>query len=173
MIDAEAAFDASMLRRQPYVQMREEADSDASFLTQLFADCSPMAGVLPDEMLAQQAEFANGGFRAAYPDAMRRIACVEGKPVGRIMIDWDCGGQSHGVDIAVLRSARSGGLALAMLRAWLEVADHLDRPCTLEVLATNPAMRIYRRLGFGPTADADEYQPVIDMLRPMRAGRKA
>jgi GNAT superfamily N-acetyltransferase len=164
---AEAQFDAAMLRRLPDVAMRPETENDQPFLRELFVDCSPLAAALPESMLAQQAALANGGFRAAHPFAMRRIALHAAVPVGRIMIDWDCAGRSHGVDIAVLRSARASGLALAMLRAWLEVADALGCACTLEVLATNPAMAIYQRLGFAPLAIADEYQPVTDMIRPV------
>jgi ribosomal protein S18 acetylase RimI-like enzyme len=168
-MDATATFDAAMARRLPHVQMRAENDDDAAFLTQLFADCSPMAGTLPQPMIAQQADFANRSFRSVYPNAMQRIACIAGEPVGRIMVDWESG---HGVDIAVLQSARKSGLALAMLRSWLEVADLLGRECTLEVLATNPAMRIYQRLGFSVVGESKDFQPVIDMLRPVRAGRK-
>jgi ribosomal protein S18 acetylase RimI-like enzyme len=168
MIDAELAFDAAMARRLPHVHIRAESVDDAQFLIQLFADCSPMAGVLPEPIMVQQAELANHGFWSGYPKAMKRIAYVAGEPVGRIMIDWNT---CHGVDIAVLQSARNSGVALAMLRSWLEVADSMGRICTLDVLANNPAMRIYQRLGFVPVDQTDEYQAVIAMLRPVRAGR--
>jgi predicted GNAT family acetyltransferase len=47
----------------------------------------------------------------------------------------------------------------------------MGRLCTLDVIANNPAMRIYQRLGFVPVDQTDEYQAVIAMLRPVRAGR--
>lgn len=168
-MDKSAAFDAAMARRLPQVEMRAEIGDDASFLTRLFADCSPVAGVLPEAMMEQQAELANQGFRSGYPQAMQRIASVAGEPIGRIIIDWGLG---HGVDIAVLQSARNSGLALAMLRSWLEVADSQGQICTLDVLANNPAMRIYQRLGFAPVDQTDEYQAVIAMHRPAKAGGK-
>jgi ribosomal protein S18 acetylase RimI-like enzyme len=166
IMDDSGAFVAAMARRLPHVQMRAERDDDAPFLTPLFADCSPIAGILPEAMMVQQAEMANHGFRSGYPNAMRRIALIAGEPAGRIIIDWGLG---HGVDIAVLQSARNSGLALAMLRSWLEVADSRGQACTLDVIANNPAMRIYQRLGFAPAIQTNEYQAVIAMLRPAKA----
>ena len=167
MITGATLFDAAIAARCPQLSFRKEGPEDAEFLRALFVACSPLAEHLPAAMLTQQADLQDRGFRTARPLAMRRIAVRAGEPVGRIMIDWDGAGSYHGVDIAVLPGARASGLALAMLRAWLAAADQLGRVCTLEVLATNPAQVIYRRLGFRPLAEGDANQPVIEMYRPV------
>lgn len=168
MIDPEAAFDASMKRRLPRIEMRPETIEDAGFLIALHIACSPMADMLPEAMLIQQAELANRGFRAASSTAMRRIAIIERQPVGRIIVDWHDGANSHGIDIAVMPHSRKTGLGLYMLQSWIGVADSLGRCCTLDVLAHNPARKIYERLGFLPTANMDESYAVIKMLRAVR-----
>ncbi len=167
MMSGNTLFDAAVMARCPQLSFRAETPEDTEFLRVLFVACSPLAEHLPSAMLAQQADLQDRGFRTARPLAMRRIAVRAGEPVGRIMIDWDCAGGCHGVDIAVLPGARASGVALAMLRAWLAAADQLGRVCTLEVLATNPAQVIYRRLGFRPLADGDPNQAVIEMYRPV------
>lgn len=169
MLTGEELFDAAVAGRCSQISFRAESPEDTEFLRALFIACSPMAAHLPAAMLAQQADLQDRGFRAARPLTMRRVAVRDGDPVGRIVVDWDCAGPCHGVDIAVLPGARASGVALAMLRAWLAAADQLGRACTLEVLATNPAQVIYRRLGFRPSVAIEANQLVIDMIRP--AGR--
>ncbi len=161
-----AAFDAAMNRLLPSLEVRPERDTDRDFLFDLFVACSPLAGILPPAMLTQQAELAIRGFQAAFPDAMFRIALIDGKPVGRIAIDWNRNGAAHTVDIAVMPDFHGSGIGRAMLRAWLDVADDYGLASTLEVIADNPARRIYERLGFMPTGDMDETYAAIKMVRP-------
>lgn len=167
MTEPEAAFRAAMARRMPHVEMRDEADADLKFLHVLHISCSPFAGVLPEPILLQQAEFANRGFKAGFPHAMRLIAMLDCNPVGRFMVDWN-GPSAHGVDIAVLKHARTSGLGLRMLQSWVVVADQLNLPCTLQVLAENPARKIYQHLGFIETGNAEDFQPMIAMERKAR-----
>lgn len=161
-----AAFDAAMYRLLPAAELRPEQDADRDFLLHLFAACSPLAGILPAAMLTQQAELANNGFRSVSPAAMFRIASIDHEPAGRFAVDWNRNGVSHGIDLAVLPECRRSGLGLAMLRAWLAVADDHGLPCALEVVASNPARRIYQRLGFTPVPGMDETYAVIEMARP-------
>ncbi len=161
-----AAFDAAMNRLLPSLAVRPERDTDRDFLLGLFAACSPLAGILPPAMLTQQAELAHRGYRTAFPDAMFRIALIDGQPVGRIAIDWNRNGAAHTVDIAVLPDFQGAGIGRAMLRAWLDVADDHGLATSLEVVADNPARQVYERLGFVPTAAMDETYAVIEMVRP-------
>jgi ribosomal protein S18 acetylase RimI-like enzyme len=163
-----AAFDTSFRRRAPQLVGRTENADDASFLSRLFAECSPLAGIVPAQILATQAKLQHDSHKLQYPNAMRRIVGDAKGPFGRIIIDWSPGHATHGVDIAVLPEARSSMAGLHMLRAWLEVADHYGKSCTLDVLASNPAKVIYERLGF-ITGSADPLvvdAPVVTMARP-------
>lgn len=161
-----AAFDAAMHRLLPEAAVRPEQPEDRDFLLHLFVACSPLAGMLPAAMLTQQAELANRGFASAFPSAMFRILLLDRQPIGRIAIDWSQMGAAHCIDLAVLPDYRGSRRGIAMLQAWLTVADEHGLVGTLEVLADNPARQIYERLGFRPTGEMDETHAVIEMVRP-------
>lgn len=167
MIDPSARFDEAFAARAPALACRAEQAADSAFLTDLAIACSPLAGTLPEPMLAQQAAFQHAAHNAAHPRAMRRIALRGDRPLGRIMVTWDAH-ESYGVDIAVLPDARATGMGLHLLRAWLDVVDRLGLPARLEVRADNPAGRVYARLGFTAVLDPAGWSPMVTMLRPAR-----
>jgi GNAT superfamily N-acetyltransferase len=167
--DPEAqAFDAALRCRAPGLDVRAERTADREFITTLLVHCSPLAALLPPALLQQQAQTQEASQRLGNPRAMRRIIFTPAGPIGRIAIDWRRPYHSYGVDIAVLPEARSTGAGLYMLRAWLDVADAYHMPCRLEVLRSNPAARLYARLGFAVIEPDDLGAPVATMERPAR-----
>ncbi|MFL9839743.1 GNAT family N-acetyltransferase [Sphingomonas sp. ST-64] len=164
--DCAGAFDRAFVARAPNLTCRPQRRDDAEFLTDLFVACSPMAGMLPDPLLRHQALIQRVAHDTAHPEAMQRIAELEGRPIGRFMIAWRSA-ESHGVDLAVMPEARATGAGLYFLRAWIEVADAVRVPAVLEVAIENPALRIYRRLGF-EVAEGQQTGPVVTMRRPVR-----
>lgn len=165
---ADALFDAALLRRAPQLVVEPETAAHRPFLADLFAACSPLAGLLPAALMDMQFATQDASFANDHPQAMRRIVCWNGQPIGRIVIAWDAPDTILGVDIAVHPDGRASGAGLAMLRAWVDVADVLGRPCTLNVVATNPAQRIYQRLGFRSVGAIDPEAAYIAMARPLR-----
>jgi ribosomal protein S18 acetylase RimI-like enzyme len=165
--DPVSAFDASFLARAPGLAIRAESEADDAFLLAMFILNAPLRDVLPRAMLELQASTQTAAFRSVYPRAMRRIIVDDQQPVGRIVVDWFAADHVHGIDIAVLPGSRGRGAGLAMLRAWLDVADQIGRRCRLDVYINNPAAKIYRRLGFDAAADADLQSPSILMERPV------
>lgn len=119
-------------------------------------------------MLSQQAAMQRASHNRNYPDAMHRIVERDGTPVGRIMLNWGGAEFVHGIDVAVLPQRRTGAVGLHMLTAWVRVADMLGKPCSLEVVADNPARRIYERLGFVITPDCGEDAIILTMVRPAK-----
>ena len=172
--DESEAFDAALRRRDGLLDVRPERPCDRDALRLIFAHCSPLASTLPASMLIQQADLQEIGHRAQHPGAMRRIAWRGDTPIGRIVIDWRVAGPrtdvSQCVDIAVLPAYRPGGAGLHMLRAWLDIADLHRRVCRLEVRHGNPAILLYRRLGFAPSGPATSDDPVMTMIRPRPRG---
>ncbi len=162
---AAVAFDAQFAQRAPLLNIAAEVPEHRGALRDLFIACSPLAGRLPDALFDLQFESQDATFRTARPMAMRRILTLAGQPIARIIVDWQLSGASHGVDIAVHPDHRRSGAGLAMLRAWLAVADSEHRTCTLDVVAHNPARRIYERLGF-VEASSDPGAPYAFMVRP-------
>ena len=159
-----AAFDAAFAARTGDLKCRPRAPDDADFLIECAIACSPMAGLLPDAMLAQQAAFQRAAHDAAHPDAMHRIVTRAGEPIGHILVAWNAAG-THLVDIAVFPEHRGIGAGGHLLAAWLAVADAHGLTATLEVQAGNPARQIYERLGF-VELDPDPYAAFADMCRP-------
>lgn len=165
-VQVDAAFDAAMVRRCPHLPVRPESPDDRGFLIELWCACSPLAGQLPPPLLAMQAMAQIDSHRASHSTAMFRVVTSNGQPIGRIIVDWQVGGMAHGVDIAVLPSARRTHAGLHMLRAWLEVCDVFGLNARLEVLAGNPARLIYRRLGFIDVISDAPLEPSLSMIRP-------
>jgi ribosomal protein S18 acetylase RimI-like enzyme len=161
-----AQFQAALAGHCSAAAVRLEQPRDQAFLMQLFAACSPLTGILPEAMVAQQAAQQAAAYRATFPDAMSVIAELDGQPAGRLLIAWDQDGCSSCVDIAVLPQHQSAGLGGAMLRAWIAVADGLGQPCSLEVNSDNRAQALYHRLGFRDAEPSDHYRVSIPLIRP-------
>ena len=159
-----AEFDAAFARRTSELAMRPERAGDAPFLKALFVACSPLAGLVPPVMIDFQADTQRSSHNHAYPDAMHRVVEAAGAPVARAMIDWG-DRATHLVDIAVLPEARPTRAGRRLLLAWLEVADAAGLRATLEVLVTNPALAIYRKLGFVEVPEQVPDDPVLTMQR--------
>jgi GNAT superfamily N-acetyltransferase len=163
----EFLFDSALIRRAPQLAVAPESPAHRAFLSGLFAACSPLVDVLPSAMMEMQFAAQDASFRHDHPLAMRRITTWQGAPVGRIIVDWDMDDGTLGVDIAVNPAARASGAGLAMLRAWVEVADALGLPAKLNVLSSNPVQRIYQHLGFRPVAGSETDAAYITMTRPV------
>ena len=169
LAEAGRAFDAAFARRAPAGLRAASGSGGATraFLRELFLATYPLRDVLPPPVLAQQADIGLAAFRLSFPRAMRRIVVGPDAPTGRIIIDWSDPAVSHGVDIAV-HPTRGRGVGVAMLRAWVEVADARGLVCTLSVQAANRARALYARLGFRETPDQPPGEPSVAMSRAPR-----
>lgn len=165
MASPDEQFDSAFRCRCAGSAIRTETANDTEFLVQLYIACSPLAAALPEPMLRQQALLQQTSHRAEFPAAMRRIVELDDIPQARLVIDWNGADSCHAVDIAVMPQARRSGIGWHLLHAWIEVADALRKPCTLEVLANNPARKIYERLNFRPDSTLDPHDPVVFMQR--------
>lgn len=97
---------------------------------------------------------------AAYPAAEDHVVELEGRPVGRLLVDrgasvW------HVVDVGVLAAHRGRGTGTAVLTHLCADADRAGSPVTLAVVPGNPAVHLYRRLGF----DVEDEQPDLCRMR--------
>jgi len=77
---------------------------------------------------------------------------VDGAPAGRMLV---AGGpeEIRLVDLALLPEHRNGGIGTALLRRLLAEGAARTVPVRLHVERSNPARRLYERLGFVPVAD--------------------
>jgi ribosomal protein S18 acetylase RimI-like enzyme len=143
--------------------LRPAQFEDELFLFTLFAESQQQLAFLQsDERLWQSlVEMQHRGrelsYAASFPEASDSILCLdEGSdartPVGRVLVNR--GQQSWRiVDIAVLNQHRGKGLGTRVLRECQAQCRQAGATLELEVAPQNPAMRLYKRLGFRITGE--------------------
>ncbi len=141
-------------RDAPPVTLRPARPEDQAFLFDLYAGTrrdEMAAWGLDEAMLAAllKMQFAGqqGTYRTQFPEADHHIILHGEQPIGRLLVDRG-GEQIVLVDVALLPEARGAGLGTRLLRQLQEEAAAKGLPLRLKVLLSNPARRLYRRLGF-------------------------
>jgi ribosomal protein S18 acetylase RimI-like enzyme len=95
-------------------------------------------------------------YDTAYPGAEHRIILGDGEPIGHILV-------SRApeflllVDIALLPEHHNRGIGAKYLRELITQSEEAGLPVRLQVLKTNPAHRLYERLGFVKTGEDELY----------------
>jgi len=147
---------------------RPIADADLPFLARVYAStrAEELATVSgwSDE---QKAAFLDAQFRAQhahyqtyYPNADWLVTAHDGEDIGRLYIErWPS--QHRIIDIAFLPEHRGKGYGEALLRDLMDEAAAAGKDVSIHVEKFNPAMRLYRRLGF----QTEEDKGVYDLMR--------
>jgi ribosomal protein S18 acetylase RimI-like enzyme len=145
------------------VRLRPEREGDRDFRYQLFCDSRQpeFALVLPpdvfQQLMAHQFQAQTVSYRAQFPHARFDIIELDGRPIGRIVVDRP-GNQLHLIDQAIVPELRGRGIGTAIMRALMDEAAARRVPVMLEVASSNdPSMRLYLRLGFVPTETTEPY----------------
>jgi ribosomal protein S18 acetylase RimI-like enzyme len=136
--------------------LRPERDEDREFRYRLFcASRQPeFALVFPppvyQQVMAHQFHAQTAGYRTQFPQARFDIVELEGRPIGRIVVDRP-GDMLHIVDQAIVPELRRRGIGTAIMQALMEEARAAKLPVQLEVASENdPSAQLYLRLGFLP-----------------------
>ena len=112
------------------------------------------AALWPEAMRAPLLEMQYRGrldsIRVNWPDAEQEIILTDGQPAGWVVIAH-CEDAIHLVEIAILPEHRGKGVGTGRIRELLTESDRTGKPVRLNVLTTNPANRLYERLGFRRT----------------------
>ncbi|MGZ5199360.1 MAG: GNAT family N-acetyltransferase [Telluria sp.] len=132
--------------------LRQAAPDDAAFFACLFRSTRPELAMLPaglaDQLIAQQQQLQEMGYRQAFPHAQTLVVEVAGTPVGKLILDEQ---RQHlrVVDIAIAPAVRGRGLASAVLMQLQQQARDSGRDLILSVAHDNAAARrLYEALGF-------------------------
>ena len=133
------------------ISYRHETVDDLPFVATLYAStrateiaATGWPAAMQAAFLEQQHRAQHAHYRAVYPDGEFLLIEQDGAAVGRLYL----AGQEAAlliVDIALLPAARGTGLGTAILSDLLAGET---RPVQLQVERTNPARRLYERLGF-------------------------
>jgi ribosomal protein S18 acetylase RimI-like enzyme len=111
----------------------------------------------------QKVAFLTMQFRAQHADYERNYSSADrlvilhgGVPIGRLYVER--GEREHSViDIAFLPEHRGQGFGGALMRDLMDEAGRAGKPLSIYVEKFNPAMRLYRRLGFETIEDKGVY----------------
>ena len=101
-------------------------------------------------------------YEAAYPNAEDRIVCLNDVPVGRLLLNREPAGLQL-IDLALLEEYRNQGLGTELLQQLQRDCESERIALCLHVLTTNPAMRLYQRLGFAEVS-ADPVYACLEWL---------
>lgn len=148
------------------INYRAETADDLPFVAALYATTRAdelAATGWPEAMKAafldQQHRAQHAHYRAAHPDGEWLLIEQDGAPVGRLYLAEE-EAMLLIVDISLLPAARGAGLGTAILTDLLAAET---RPAQLHVELTNPARRLYERLGF-ELAETQAFR--VRMVRP-------
>ena len=136
------------------IAFRKATDPDRPFLFRVYASSreEELARVLwsPEEkraFLEQQFHAQDHEYKLHYRDADFLIVLVAGREAGRLYVGR-AGDEILVIDIALLPEERGRGVGTSILSALVAEADESGRSMSLHVEPYNPALRLYKRLGF-------------------------
>lgn len=154
------------------VSQRASEPSDDSFLQQLFVstrrDLFLQSGLpldLCEQVLATQYQAQNSQFSATYPNALDKIAEIDGNPVGRLMVVTEPKRMLI-VDVAVTPDFQRRGIGTLLMRGIIAQAETARAHLDLTVATDNSAISFYRKLDFVPMVTTEMY---ISMRREFTA----
>jgi ribosomal protein S18 acetylase RimI-like enzyme len=109
-----------------------------------------------ETFLRMQFEARYRSYESTYGKAEHHIVEQDGRPIGRVMVLWERDFVLL-VDIALLGEYRQQGIGGRLVRELIEQCNRRSVPLRLQVSKTNPALRLYERLGFIRQAEDQMY----------------
>ena len=144
-------------------RLRPETDDDIPFLLRLYASTRadelaavPWSEEQKQAFLDNQFHAQRQHYRATMPACRFDIIEQDGAPAGRLYVETGAT-RLHVVDIALMPQWRGRGSGTAILRALQAAAAEAGKGVAIFVERFNPALRLYRRLGFTDIADHGVY----------------
>ena len=159
--DRKIRYDLSLHSTQ-HIAIRGATPDDEAFLRQLYASTRIdefkwlSVDQQIDSLITMQYDIRQAQYEAAYPDAESSIVLLGEQPIGRMLI------QEHErefvlVDIAISPEHRSAGIGTHLVQQLLNRAARADKAVRLQVFKTNPAQRLYAKLGFAEVGEQSMY----------------
>jgi ribosomal protein S18 acetylase RimI-like enzyme len=147
------------------VTLRAVTPDDEPFLFELFAatrldefrflEEQQKQALIRMQYNAQRSQYDEG-----FPQAESRIILLDDRPAGRMLVD-ESEREFILVDIALLPEHRKSGIGTRLLKELLHRAVVARKRIRLHVLKSNPALRLYERLGFSRAGDDSMYLEMI------------
>jgi ribosomal protein S18 acetylase RimI-like enzyme len=146
------------------VTLRPANADDEDFLFELFASTREEFNFLEETqrqaILKMQYEARRFQYDEVYPQAEGSIIILADRPAGRMLVDE--GEQEITlIDIAVLPEYRGSGIGTQLLQDLLKRGVNARKSVKLQVFKSNPAVRLYERLGFSQVSEESMYFEMI------------
>ena len=148
---------------EPRPNFRPIRETDRAFLEHLYASTRTEELALTgwsetqkQAFLRQQFEAQHTFYRQHFADARFDLILLDDRPAGRLYVDRRAD-EIRIIDIALLPGYRNRGIGGRLLRELLAEAAAAGRPLRIHVERYNPALRLYRRLGFRSVGDNGVY----------------
>lgn len=139
---------------QTPIALRKATAADLPFLGHLYRDTRRpevkdfgWSREQEEWFLQMQFEARQRSYAAAFPNAEDQIVYVDDAPVGRMLVDREPAGL-HLIDLALLEDQRNQGIGSELIGKLQKECVKESWTLHLQVLRDNPAIRLYRRLGF-------------------------
>lgn len=159
--------------RAPQPTLRPATDEDLPFLRRVYAGTRamelaqvPWTDEQKEAFLTFQFDAQHKYYREQFPDAAYDLIVVDGEPVGRLYVDRR-DDEIRLIDIALLPERRRAGIGRKLLEDLQREAAAAGHPLRIHVEMNNPALSLYRRLGFREL----EEQGVYYLMEWAPAGR--
>ncbi len=145
------------------IKYRPINDTDREFLYRVYASTRESEMDLLDWDSNEKEAFLRGQFTAQHQQYQEYFASagfyiitLNDVPAGRLYIDYRKDA-IHIIDIALLPEYRGKGVGTSILRGILNEGRASGLPVRIHVEQFNPAMSLYKRLGFRKTAETGLY----------------
>lgn len=136
------------------ITLREAVAKDTPFLDRLYCDTRRAevsawgwSSEQQEWFLRMQFDAQRRSYQDRFPKALNLIVFRDDAPIGRLLTCWE-GPSMRLIDVALLSEHRRLGIGTFLLRSLLEECQARDCVLRLQVSKDNPAMRLYKRLGF-------------------------
>ncbi len=143
--------------------LRPETDDDLPFLRALYASTRELELAITDWSADQKFAFCNSQFdaqrhhyRTYIQNCRFDVLEYRGERVGRLYLEPRLT-QLNIVDIALMPAWRGKGIGTTIIEAVKQAARQSGRGVCIFVEQFNPALRLYRRLGFSEVRDDGPY----------------
>jgi ribosomal protein S18 acetylase RimI-like enzyme len=143
--------------------LRPSSPDDQDFLFQLYAgtrqaEFAAMGwnGAQLEPLLRMQFSSQQRWYETAYAQAEQQIVMLGEAPIGRIIVHRAAEATTL-VDISLLPAHRGRGIGGGLIRDLIATCRQQKVRLRLQVLKTNPAARLYERLGFVGTGEDGMY----------------
>lgn len=157
------AFRGQSGRLPESIRFRQAGDGDLPFFLTLYASTREEELARVDWSTEQKTAFVQMQFEAQhkyyheqYPDAEYLVVQQDDKDIGRIYLHRRTD-ELRLIDITLSPWVRNRGLGYKLLKDLLDDALACSLPVRIHVETYNPAMRLYKRLGFRPIEDQGVY----------------